>query len=253
PEQSIYNRLADIEWDTPIGAVPYFGGDVLIRADALRQAGGYNSALIAGEDPDLSIRLRQQGGTILRIDAEMTVHDMAMTRFGQWWRRCVRTGVAFAEGVAMHGRPPERHWVHEYRSTIIWGMALPMIILALAWPTRGASLLLALAYPLQILRIARRQRRAGLPPRNACLYAWRHGTPGSTAGPASWAGFHTPSAWCVTGSADPWDGTGESLSTNRRAQEVQSPPSQFRWALPRYDAPRTARSTIPIVWKCDHM
>ena len=82
PEQSIYNLLADIEWgEGPVGESKYCNGDILGRVEALRQVGGYNAALIAGEDPDLAIRIRQYGWLILRIDAEMTLHDMAMTRF----------------------------------------------------------------------------------------------------------------------------------------------------------------------------
>ena len=65
PEQTIYNRLADLEWDTPIGEAKHFGGDVLVRTDAFRQVAGYDPTLIAGEDPDLSVRIRQHGRTIL--------------------------------------------------------------------------------------------------------------------------------------------------------------------------------------------
>ena len=173
PDRSIYNRIADIEWQAPSGEAKYCGGDVLIRAEAFRQIEGYDPTLIAGEDPELSVRLRQHGWTILRIDAEMTLHDMAMTRFSQWWRRGVRSGFAFAEGAAMHGKPPERHWVGHVRSIVIWGIALPMtiVVLALAWPTLGASLLLALAYPLQVFRVARYYHKVGLPWHLAWLYS----------------------------------------------------------------------------------
>jgi GT2 family glycosyltransferase len=171
PERSIYNRLADIEWDSPVGEAKYCGGDALMRVEAFRQVGGYNADLIAGEDPELAVRIRRQGWRILRIDAEMVLHDMAMTRFGQWWKRGERSGFAFAEGAALHGRPPERHWVRHVQSTRFWGIALPALILILAWPTRGASLLLALAYPLQVTRVALRYRRAGLAPRDAWLYS----------------------------------------------------------------------------------
>jgi GT2 family glycosyltransferase len=172
PEHSIYNHIADFEWNSPAGESKYFGGDVLLRADAFRQVGGYNPTLIAGEDPDLSVRIRQHGWTLLRIDAEMTLHDIAMTRFNQWWKRNERGGFAFAQGVAMHGGPPERHWVHELRSTILWGIIVPMLILVLAWPTRGASLLAVLAYPIQAFRIARRHRELGFSARNAWLWGW---------------------------------------------------------------------------------
>jgi len=142
PEQSVYNLLADLEWDTPIGEAKACGGDALMRVAALRQAGPYNPELIAGEEPELCVRLRQKGWRIFRVDAEMTLHDMAMTRFGQWWKRTVRAGHAFAEGSALHGRPPERHFVRQTRSIIAWGLVAPVLGLALAWPTRGLSLLL---------------------------------------------------------------------------------------------------------------
>jgi hypothetical protein len=172
PELSVYNRIAELEWNSPPGESKYFGGDVLIRAETLRQTGGYNPALIAGEDPDLSVRVRQHGWIILRIDAEMTFHDIAMTRFSQWWKRSERGGFAFAQGVAMHGGPPERHWVHELRSTILWGLVGPLIILVLVWPTYGGSLLLTLAYPLQAWRISRRHRKQGMSAREARIWGW---------------------------------------------------------------------------------
>ena len=79
-DHSIYNRLADLDWDTPLGVIKYSGGDTVTRVEAFRQVGGYMSDLIAGEDPEICVRLRQRGWTILRIDADMTLHDIAMTR-----------------------------------------------------------------------------------------------------------------------------------------------------------------------------
>jgi hypothetical protein len=70
----------------------------------------------------------------------------------------------------MHGAHPERHWVHAVRSIAFWGIALPTAILALAVPTHGVSLLLCLAYPLQVLRVALRSHAAGMPWRDSWLY-----------------------------------------------------------------------------------
>lgn len=39
-----------------------------------------------------------------------------MTRFEQRWRRSVRCGYGYAEGVLLHGKPPERRFVREVRS-----------------------------------------------------------------------------------------------------------------------------------------
>lgn len=171
PEVTIYNRLCDIEWDTPIGEAKYCGGDAMMRVAALQQVGGYNPDLIAGEEPELCVRLRQKGGKIWRIDAEMTLHDAQMTRFGQWWKRSMRSGHAYAEGASLHGAPPERHWVKESRRIWVWGIALPLVSLGSAWLTQGWSLLLLGVYPLTMFRISRYMKRNGLSSQDALLYA----------------------------------------------------------------------------------
>ena len=91
----------------------------------------------------------------------MTHHDANVTRFSQWWTRAVRAGHAYAEGAAMHGAPPERHWVREARRAVTWGLAIPLAALVGAPFTLGASLLLLLLYPLNLLRIGARLRRDG--------------------------------------------------------------------------------------------
>lgn len=155
PEASIWNRLCDAEWDTPVGEAKACGGDALMRLDALRAVGGYDPTLIAGEEPELCVRLRQSGWKVWRIDHEMTLHDAALTRAGQWWKRSRRGGHAFAEGAAMHGAPPERHWVAETRRAVLWGAVLPVLALLGLVLTPWAGVIL-LAYPLQILRLSRR-------------------------------------------------------------------------------------------------
>lgn len=154
PEQSIYNLLCDLEWDTPVGETKACGGDALMRADAFEAAGGYRETLIAGEEPELCLRLRAQGWRIWRLAAEMTLHDAAMTRFDQWWSRTLRAGHAFAEGAWLHGRGPDRHWVRESLSTWLWGAAIPLATL-LGLPLLGPSALLTLIlYPAQVVRLA---------------------------------------------------------------------------------------------------
>ena len=156
PQASIYNALIDAEWDTPVGEARACGGDALMRVDALQAVGGYNPELIAGEEPDLCVRLRQEGWRIWRLDAEMTAHDAQITQFGQWWKRINRAGHAFAEGVALHGAPPERHWVAETRRALLWGLAGPLFVALLVVAVGPIGLLAALVYPLQVLRLARR-------------------------------------------------------------------------------------------------
>ncbi|MGB5865177.1 MAG: glycosyltransferase [Sulfitobacter sp.] len=154
PEASIYNGFIDAEWDTPIGAALACGGDSLMRANALREVGGFRDDLIAGEEPELCIRLRQAGWAIWRIDAEMTAHDAQITRFGQWWKRSERAGFAFAEGSARHGAAPERHWVAQTRRALIWGFGAPVLIVACALVVGPVALCGALIYPAQVARLA---------------------------------------------------------------------------------------------------
>jgi GT2 family glycosyltransferase len=111
PEATVYNQLCDWEWDRPPGQAISCGGDAMMRVAAFQAVGGYDPHLIAGEEPELCVRLRAAGWQIWCLDAEMTLHDAAMTRFGQYWRRARRAGHAYAEGAAMHGAPPERHGV----------------------------------------------------------------------------------------------------------------------------------------------
>jgi GT2 family glycosyltransferase len=171
PEASVYNQICDIEWETPIGEARSCGGDALMRVQAVQEVGRYNPTVIAAEDDELCVRLRQKGWKILRIDADMTIHDAAMHRVGQWWKRAMRCGYAYALGAWMHGAPPERHFIRDRRRVIIWGALIPLIALAAAWPTWGLSLLLFLLYPLQMARIYRSARRRPLSQKAAAAWA----------------------------------------------------------------------------------
>jgi len=152
PERSIYNWMCDREWDGPAGDVRSCGGDVMIRSGALSAVGGYREDMIAGEEPELCVRLRQAGWRVWRLDAEMTKHDAAMTRFGQWWRRVLRSGYAFAHGAYLHGTSSERHWVWESRRAWIWGIWLPIACLAAGLVFGPWGWAAWLIYPLQVLR-----------------------------------------------------------------------------------------------------
>ncbi len=170
PEKSIYNDLCDIEWDTPVGDAKACGGDALMRVSAFRAAGGFSATLIAGEEPELCVRLRKLGFRIQRLGSEMTRHDAAMLRFLQWWKRALRSGHAFAQGAAMHGGKGERHWVRETGSIVAWGLLLPLAILVLLALGKPWGLVLLAAYPALAARIWLK-RREGLGARRAALFA----------------------------------------------------------------------------------
>lgn len=172
PDATIYNRHCDMEWDTPVGEAKACGGDAMMRIEAYQQAGGFNPKLICGEEPELCIRIRAAGWTVRRLDAEMTLHDAKMTRFGQFWKRSVRGGWAYAEGSAMHGKPPERHCVRQSRNTWFYGLILPIALIGLSWVSYGISLvLLAVIYIRHVVKVRNDRLRRGDKPEHAWRYA----------------------------------------------------------------------------------
>lgn len=160
PDRSLYNMLCDMEWDTPTGEARYCGGDAMMRAKVLEDVGGYREDMIAGEEPELCVRLRAAGWKIWRLGEEMTLHDAAMTRLGQWWKRNKRAGYAYAQGAYLHGAPPERHGVRQSRSAWIWGLGIPVLSISLAIWMEAWGVMFLLIYPLQIIRLALRGTRS---------------------------------------------------------------------------------------------
>lgn len=170
PSASLYNRLCDLEWDTPVGAAEACGGDAMMRIEALHAVGGFEPSIIAGEEPELCLRLRRAGGRVERLDAEMTLHDADLDRFAAWWIRVRRGGHAAADGWLRHGRSAERFMVRRVRSALVWGLLLPGLAVAAAPATSGASLLGgSLLWTVQALRIARAARARGRSARDARL------------------------------------------------------------------------------------
>lgn len=167
PERSIYNLMCDTEWRRPPGEATAVGGIALVRVAALQAVDGFDARMIAGEEPEMCLRMRRKGWTIWQLDAPMTLHDADMLRFGQWWKRATRTGYAFSLGADMHGQADERFWVQERQRGALWGLVLPALALALAWlVSPWAGLALAALYPVQWVRLYLRERgrlpRAGL-------------------------------------------------------------------------------------------
>ncbi len=158
PHASLYNRLCDWEWHRPAGPIRSCGGDNLVRASAWRAVNGQRPDLIAGEDEEFCLRLSQAGWGLERLPLAMTRHDAAMTRFGQWWARAVRAGHAFAQMGTLH----PHHWRAERRRVWLYAVALPLAIVALLFVAPAWLALLALAYPVSLIRTARGLARDGI-------------------------------------------------------------------------------------------
>lgn len=150
PRASRYNWIGSLEWNDRPGEAESFGGDVLIRREVLVQSGGYDEVLVGGEDPELSRRIRLAGWRILQLDQEMTRHDLAMTRFSQYWKRAYRSGYAFAAVTDRFAEHRTGFWFHEMRRILVrGGGSLLLMLLAL-----GASTLTAIPFYLSLLPAA---------------------------------------------------------------------------------------------------
>ncbi len=186
PEKSVYNWIGNLEWNGSPGDAECFGGDVLIRRQALEETCGYDDELVGGEDPELSVRIRSVGWRIRQIDVAMTRHDLAMTTFTQYFRRVYRSGYAFAAVIDRCSDKGIMIWRKEFRRILIRGggfvgvsffAALAFLLMPFALETLigclllfGAALVL-LFYP-RLCRVGYFMEDKQLNRSQARVYAW---------------------------------------------------------------------------------
>src|SRR5262249_41788833 len=139
-----------MEWDAQVGRASEFGGNAMIRASVFWRLGGFDERFIAGEEPELAARMalagksgalghdqhrgnrRQEASEIVRLRQEMALHDSAMMRFSQWWRRTKRSGHALAQLAHAHGRAPLYFYSRQRRSTLLWALGVPLLLFMVA-------------------------------------------------------------------------------------------------------------------------
>lgn len=175
PQHSVYNRVLDLDWIYPAGDSDFCGGDALFLRSALLESGGYNENLIAGEEPELCARLRRLGYRIRHIDRPMTLHDLAMHRFSQYWKRAERAGHAYAEVSSLLRQSSTPLWQREARRNRLHALLLLLGSLALLtslllgqWS--ASALLVGLAAGI-VLRTGWRARWKSSSPLTLLLYA----------------------------------------------------------------------------------
>jgi len=156
PDASVYNALIDWEWDKPTGPDSFCAGCLLMRSAALEAVGGYDEALIAGEDDDLCLRMQQAGWQTWRITTLMSEHDAALLSFAPWWRRTMRAGHSYGALGRKHGTEARAQRLR----ALGWGVLIPglaLIGLLFYWPVLAvAALLVCVSLARQSLRFHRR-------------------------------------------------------------------------------------------------
>ena len=188
PETTIYNQLIDMEWQVAEGEVDACGGDAIYRIDKVKAAGYFNETMIAGEEADLCLRMRNLGSRLMRLNSPMTIHDANMRYFSQWWKRAVRCGHAYAHGYDLH-RHKLKDVTGSYKkksmlSSLVYGLALPgllvlILLMLVANPSGLGQLLLFTALVLvaasyvRVLLKAAASKSTGLKAANrqSALYA----------------------------------------------------------------------------------
>jgi hypothetical protein len=168
PSASLYNRVLDLDWIYPPGDTEFCGGDALFRRAALERSGGFDEALIAGEEPELCARLRAMGSRIRHIDVPMTGHDLAITHWRQYWRRAERAGHAYAEVSARLADTTSPLWSRESRRNLWHG---GVVVAGLT------SIPLALLAGMPGLAVAGMAVAGGIVARTAWRARWRSANP----------------------------------------------------------------------------
>lgn len=111
PNRNWFHFVADLEWTRPSNESKFFGGDVLIRHSVLEETSGYDESLTAGEDPELSARIRQRGWKIIGVNSAMCYHDINMNNVTQYFQRSFRTGYGYVEAGIKMLKDDEKEWL----------------------------------------------------------------------------------------------------------------------------------------------
>ncbi|MGL1933086.1 MAG: glycosyltransferase [Desulfotalea sp.] len=186
PKDSVFNWIGSLEWNGRPGESESFGGDVLVRRQALEESQGYDEELVGGEDPELSRRMRMSGWRILHLNTAMTLHDLAMTTIQQYWKRAYRAGYAFAAVIDRFTDSPTSFWQKELRRIVVRGggfvglSLLGFVCLFISFFEIGALLVAVISFAMglflllfpRIFRVKYFQKDKNITLSQAKIYAW---------------------------------------------------------------------------------
>jgi len=138
PEKNLFHRMAELEWNiwsSPDGSwttaaleAKTFGGNVMLHKSVFLGLNGFDENLKAGEDPDLSYRIRREGYKILRLHQDMASHDINLSSFSEYRRRTRRSGTAYANLAFRYWQESERFMLKPL-IRIIAGVLTPATVL----------------------------------------------------------------------------------------------------------------------------
>jgi len=160
PRRNLFHRMADLEWNLRVGPEGWttqheeartFGGNVMLQAATFKSLNGYDELLVAGEDPDLSFRLRMAGKKIFRLNTEMASHDINLSSVRQFLKRTRRSGYAYGQLAWRYFNAPERYMLDRVMRILVSGtvpLAVAILGLLSGYSLLGISLALIMAFRL---------------------------------------------------------------------------------------------------------
>ncbi len=169
PDKNRYHFVADLEWNLD---KRNFGGDVLIRREVLEETCGYREDLRRGEDPELAVRIRGEGHVIKRLPVLMCLHDINMTRFTQYLRRCFLSGYAYAGACFPMAKNGYYNWLKRAaKITIKTAGAVFFLAAAVIYKNINFFFAAVILNIMPILKIPLFRKRYKLTFRKSALYA----------------------------------------------------------------------------------
>ncbi len=148
-QSNIYMKVCQFDWYMPPGDYRLCGGNALWKRTVFDEVGLFDGGLIAGEEPDLCFRVRQNGYRIVCIDTPMVKHDLDMHYFKDYWNRSVRSGTAYAIIAMRYRKTQEKLWFKEmirnFSEVFIWLLLLVFGIFY-SWKIAITLLVLFLLY-----------------------------------------------------------------------------------------------------------
>ncbi|HOJ34213.1 MAG TPA: glycosyltransferase [Candidatus Hydrogenedentes bacterium] len=122
---SFLYKILELDWIQGEGEVAFCGGAAIFRRSVFIEAGGFPEDVSFGEEPLLCWRIRNHlHKKVMKLSELMAYHDLAFRGFSDYWRRCVRSGWAYAEVSHRCAGASDRMWQRECRANYRWAAAL---------------------------------------------------------------------------------------------------------------------------------